>query len=567
MQDEQTKELAVAEKFSASDLLNDVANRHMVDAKSMWNLIKSQVLKGKDGREPTTLECQYFLTVCREYGLNPMVKQIYGFQTKSGQIEPVISIDGWLHLIRNHGNFKGLAVGVEWKDGVNNGRRVPLYGWVEFWTTDGTFTRQEPFRWEEDFIECRRDTGPWKSHPSRMIRHKALIQGARYLFGFSGIYDHDEGEAIVQAEDARVEEVATVDMSKATVTPEPPVKTSINPVPGVSVDAEADQVTALACKRVNDAAAALMPGWNDDGVKAQLTALWHHQKDWFEARPCSLDRFLAQGLSYFTDRQLDELSCILIACKVRADAIDYDGSEKASAELKVVADEPKAEPEPAKKTTRRTSKKADVRRTAMILEVRTAASALSFEPITVFGTTINTDAEGLVGYWTDNADIDKMSDSELEGLAQRVRSAVHRVDGGAAFHPNVVKGLQEKAEARENASSQNPAPDERLHPQMTEDDRRSFWTTIHGVALKIGQKRAYAKVPMSASAATPERVKLDEAQRQKYMGEQTNTIFAVWTGAEPLDGNMAKVEDATIRSAYAASRDAHIAEFGVPVGA
>ena len=45
--------------------------------------------------------------------------------------------------------------------------------------------------------ECRRNTDPWKQWPSRMLRHKATIQAARYAFGFSGIVDQDEAERIV----------------------------------------------------------------------------------------------------------------------------------------------------------------------------------------------------------------------------------------------------------------------------------------------------------------------------------------------------------------------------------
>ncbi|WP_414836262.1 recombinase RecT, partial [Escherichia coli] len=41
-------------------------------------------------------------------------------------------------------------------------------------------------------------TGPWQSHPKRMLRHKAMIQCARLAFGFAGIYDKDEAERIVE---------------------------------------------------------------------------------------------------------------------------------------------------------------------------------------------------------------------------------------------------------------------------------------------------------------------------------------------------------------------------------
>nr|WP_264085662.1 recombinase RecT [Escherichia coli] len=53
--------------------------------------------------------------------------------------------------------------------------------------------RREPFKTREG----REITGPWQSHPKRMLRHKAMIQCARLAFGFAGIYDKDEAERIV----------------------------------------------------------------------------------------------------------------------------------------------------------------------------------------------------------------------------------------------------------------------------------------------------------------------------------------------------------------------------------
>ncbi|MGQ0416506.1 recombinase RecT, partial [Bacillus sp. HC-TM] len=54
--------------------------------------------------------------------------------------------------------------------------------------------RREPFKTREG----REITGPWQSHPKRMLRHKAMIQCARLAFGFAGIYDNDEAERIVE---------------------------------------------------------------------------------------------------------------------------------------------------------------------------------------------------------------------------------------------------------------------------------------------------------------------------------------------------------------------------------
>ena len=58
--------------------------------------------------------------------------------------------------------------------------------------------RSRPVKVTEFMDECKRGTGPWQSHPRRMLRHKAMIQCARLAFGYAGIYDQDEAERIVE---------------------------------------------------------------------------------------------------------------------------------------------------------------------------------------------------------------------------------------------------------------------------------------------------------------------------------------------------------------------------------
>jgi hypothetical protein len=60
-----------------------------------------------------------------------------------------------------------------------------------------------------------------------MLRHKAMIQAARYAFGFSGIYDEDEGSKIAEMRDITP---ATDHLAKKTLTPPRPPKASAEPV-------------------------------------------------------------------------------------------------------------------------------------------------------------------------------------------------------------------------------------------------------------------------------------------------------------------------------------------------
>jgi phage recombination protein Bet len=131
-----------------------------------------------------------FLLVAREYGLNPLVKEIYAFPSKGGGIQPIVSIDGWLRMANDHEQFDG----IEHHDHLDDsGNLVSIT--ARLYRKD----RSHPTTVTEYLTECRQGTEPWKKWPARMLRHKATIQAIRYGLGFSGIVDPDEAERIAPA--------------------------------------------------------------------------------------------------------------------------------------------------------------------------------------------------------------------------------------------------------------------------------------------------------------------------------------------------------------------------------
>lgn len=126
------------------------------------------------------------MVVANQYGLNPWTKEIYAFPDKGG-IVPVVGVDGWARIMNEHVMFDG----------------------IEFEADEDSCTctiyrkdRNRPTRVTEYLGECKKQgSGPWQSHPKRMLRHKAMIQCARLAFGFGGIYDPDEAERIAEARD------------------------------------------------------------------------------------------------------------------------------------------------------------------------------------------------------------------------------------------------------------------------------------------------------------------------------------------------------------------------------
>jgi phage recombination protein Bet len=131
-----------------------------------------------------------FLLVAKEYGLNPLTKEVYAFPSRGG-IQPIVSIDGWANLCNSHPQMDG----IEFEDQTDGEGKLAAVT-CRIFRKD----RSRPTVVTEYMAECRRDTDVWKKWPARMLRHKALIQCARYAFGFSGIVDPDEADRIREAE-------------------------------------------------------------------------------------------------------------------------------------------------------------------------------------------------------------------------------------------------------------------------------------------------------------------------------------------------------------------------------
>ena len=142
-----------------------------------------------------------FLALCfiaKEYQLNPLLKEIYAFPAKNGGVVPLVGVDGYISMMLRHPDFDGMEFRYS-EETVAIGAIKDVPRWIEVVIHKKSCTRPTVVR--EYLDECFRPTEPWRTHPRRMLRHKAVCQGARMAFGFSGIYSEaDEAEAVaVQA--------------------------------------------------------------------------------------------------------------------------------------------------------------------------------------------------------------------------------------------------------------------------------------------------------------------------------------------------------------------------------
>lgn len=174
-------------------LLVSMATKYGMDAEAFKNTIKATVMPNNATNE----QMAAFLLVASQYDLNPVTKEIYAFPARGGGVTPVVGIDGWINLAQRRPEFDGMEF-----DFANDENGAPVSCTCRVFRKD----RGRPIIVTEYMDECRRATDPWKSHPRRMLRHKAAIQGIRYAFGFSGIRDEDDAETIYAGEVQRAED-------------------------------------------------------------------------------------------------------------------------------------------------------------------------------------------------------------------------------------------------------------------------------------------------------------------------------------------------------------------------
>lgn len=180
----------------------DILGLGNVDPIELKNTLIATAFNNGD-KEISDAQMASLLIVAGQYKLNPWTKEIYAFPDKNKGIIPVVGLDGWSRIINSSSNFDGMEFRYSENMLTMDGAKVPAPEWIE--CVIHRSDRKFPTVVREYLTECYRAPfkgkygdviGPWQSHPSRFLRHKATIQCARLAFGFVGIYDQDEAERI-----------------------------------------------------------------------------------------------------------------------------------------------------------------------------------------------------------------------------------------------------------------------------------------------------------------------------------------------------------------------------------
>lgn len=169
--------LAKTEKRS---LVAELANEAGLEPAAYYKTM--QEMCGCAGASPENFAG--LLMVAKQLGLNPITRQLYLMKTQRG-VQVVVPVDGYLSLMRRHPDY--LSSTCE----MGTDKIAGDYAEVTIYTRGQVAASLPPFRHREYMAECKGNTGPWRSHPTRMLKHKAYSQAVRYCFG---VYAPDEDE-------------------------------------------------------------------------------------------------------------------------------------------------------------------------------------------------------------------------------------------------------------------------------------------------------------------------------------------------------------------------------------
>ena len=180
-----------AAKAQTQGLIARLAGKFGVEPNRLLKCLTTQVFKQADGRQPTNEELMVLLLVCENFGLNPFNREIYAFRGKSGDIVPVVSLDGWGKIVRSQKDFNGVSFQFSETTVKVAGCSQELPEFVECaMRLKGV---DDPIVIQEFMIECFNDKSPvWRKWPRRMLRTRAFIQCARLAFSLTGLYDEGE---------------------------------------------------------------------------------------------------------------------------------------------------------------------------------------------------------------------------------------------------------------------------------------------------------------------------------------------------------------------------------------
>lgn len=218
----------------------------------IWNMLSDNGKKKNVG----PYDVFSFLLTCKNLHLNPMLKQIYGFESK-GKVVTVISIEGWNEIANRHSQFDGfdyefpapqerqLTFNKVSFDGgyrkvtpVTVTRKVSEYIICRVYRKD----RSHPIAVTTFFDEASTGSEPWATMPMQMLQNRAMVNAIKKAFNVNAYAEDDRSYMM-----PTYQEIVESDSQTAPVAISDSAPADVPALADHSTGAEAQAGSLLAC--------------------------------------------------------------------------------------------------------------------------------------------------------------------------------------------------------------------------------------------------------------------------------------------------------------------------------
>lgn len=146
-------------------------------------------LTASKGNWPTHEEIMEYASLCKQTGLNPILKSEVAPLCKGGRVSLIVMRDGWRKLARSQPNYNGMTFKFSEELIEHNGKPVPAWCECQIFEKGIDY----PFTWRTPFNEAVRTTDPWKTEPTNMLQVRSMNRAIRNCYGLA-VYDAEEAE-------------------------------------------------------------------------------------------------------------------------------------------------------------------------------------------------------------------------------------------------------------------------------------------------------------------------------------------------------------------------------------
>jgi phage recombination protein Bet len=155
-----------------------------------WSDEELNLIKAKVAPDCTDSELKLLLYMSHEYGLDPLLKQIWA--VKRSETQPALIFvgrDGMLAVAHRSGHFDGMKSWVDYDE-----KGIPTKGHCVIWRNDMAHPFESEVLFKEYEVPVPKSgyKGLWQTKPSVMLIKVAESVCLRKAFSISGVYDPDE---------------------------------------------------------------------------------------------------------------------------------------------------------------------------------------------------------------------------------------------------------------------------------------------------------------------------------------------------------------------------------------